>query len=307
VGVTRVRAVYDAVTVPGVDPPYDTAHLVVHYPAVAADGDPALGIVAPDPARTPLPVVLLAGNFNCPPELYAWLAKRLARSGRAVVTWTWVTPLFGGRPGLSTGIDLAAVTPDAYGSRIPSLLLPALLDRLPELADVGAALDLSRVVLGGHSAGGTTALLCSAWLDAPAFSYGGHTRAQVPQGFGAEHYLPLGDGPPLLLLGGTQDGVPDALARQQVGAVAPGHPMLLTAQRAVPPGRRCWTTLLDGANHYSFCDGYDGTSGRGYLEGSASGDPERIRVRIGELVEAFLDVVLDGAPATALDAAAVRA
>ena len=300
---TRVRAVYDAVTVPGVDPPYATAHVVVHYPAVAADGDPTLGIVAPDPTAAPFPVVLLAGNFNCPPELYAWLAKRLAGRGCAVVTWTWVAPLFDGRPGLSTGVDLSVVAPDTFGSRMPSALLPALLDALPNVADVGAALDLSRIVLGGHSAGGTTALLCSSWLGAPAFSYGGHTRTQVPQGFGDDHYLPLGDGPPLLLLGGRDDGIPDAIARRQQGTTVPGHPMALTAERAVPPGRRCWTVLLDGANHYSFCEGYDGTSGRGYLEQAASGDSAAVRERIGDLVEAFLDVVLDGAAPTALDAA----
>ena len=301
---TRVRAVYDAVEVPGAVPPYATAHVVVHYPAVGADGDPTLGIVAPDPSYVPLPVVLLAGNFNCPPELYAWLAKRLARRGCAVVTWTWVTPLFGGRPGLSTGIDLSAVTPSTFDSRVPSVLLPALLDHLPSVADVGPSLDLSRVVLGGHSAGGTTALLCSAWLGAPAFSYGGHTRTQVPQGFGEEHYLSLGEGPPLLLLGGREDGIGDAIARQQVGVLAPGHPMALTAQRAVPPSRRCWTVLLDGANHYSMCQGYDGTSGRGYLEGAASGDQAAVRDRIGDLVEAFLKVVLDGAAPSALDQAA---
>ena len=301
---TRVRAVYDAVALPGAEPPYDTAHVVVHYPAAATDGDPTLGIVPPDPARVPLPVVLLAGNFNCPPELYAWLAKRLARSGRAVVTWTWVTPLFGGRPGLSTGIDLSAVTPSTFGSRVPSALLPALLEQLPLIADIGPALDLSRVVLGGHSAGGTTALLCSSWLDAPAFSYGGHTRTQVPQGFGAEHYLPLGDGPPLLLLGGREDGVVDAIARQQVGAVATGHPKTLTAERSVPADRRCWTVLLDGANHYSLCEGYDGTSGRGYLEGAASADQAAVRDRLGLLIGDFLDVVLDGAAPTALDQAA---
>jgi hypothetical protein len=285
-----VRAVHDAVTVPGAEPPYATAHLVVHYPAVPGDGDPQLGIVAPAADR--LPVVLLAGNFNCPPELYAWLAKRLAARGHSVVTWTWVTPLFGGRAGLSTGVDLSAVTPSAFGSRIPSALLPAVLDRLPSVADVGPALDLSRLVLGGHSAGGTLALLCSSWLGAPAFSYGGHTRTQVPQGFGADHYLALGDGPPLLLLGGTEDGIGDAIARAQTGRDSGGHPMQLTADRAVPASRRCDVVLVEGANHYAFCEGYDGTSGRGYLEGPGNGDPPAVRDRIARHVERWLEEVL---------------
>lgn len=286
----RVRAVYDAVAVPGAEPPYGSAQVVVHYPAVAADGDPTLGIVAP--ASDSLPVLLLAGNFNCPPELYTWLAKRLAAQGWAVVTWSWVAPLFGGRAGLTTGIDLAAVTPAAFGSRIPSQLLPALVSALPQVADVGPALDLSRLALGGHSAGGTLALLCSSWLGAPAFSYGGHTRTQVPQGFGEDHYLPLGDGPPLLLLGGTEDGIGDAIARAQTGRVLPGHPMAVTAERAVPPGRRCEVVLVEGANHYSFCEGYDGTSGRGYLEAPSTGDPAALRDVIAGHVERFLGEVV---------------
>ena len=216
------------------------------------------------------------------------------------MTWTWVAPLFGGRAGLSTGIDLGAVTPEAFGSRIPSQLLPAVLDALPGVADVGPALDLDRLVLGGHSAGGTTALLCSSWLGAPAFSYGGHTRTQVPQGFGEDHYLPLGDGPPLLLLGGTGDGVPDAIARAQTGRASGGHPMRLTLERAVPEGRQAWCVLVEGANHYSLCEGYDGTSGRGYLEAAATGDPAAVRERLASLVLAFLDVVLHGGPDDAL-------
>lgn len=284
---TRVRAVYDAVQVPGVDAPWNVAHLVVHYPAVAADGDPTLGIVAP--ASDSLPVLLLAGNFNCPPELYAWLAKRLAARGWAVVTWTWVTPLFGGRPGLNTGIDLSAVTPSSFGSRIPSVLLPAILDRLPSIPDLAGVLDTSRLVLGGHSAGGTMALLCSSWLGAPAFSYGGHTRTQVPQGFGEDHYLPLGEGPALLLLGGTDDGIGDAIARAQTGRDSGGHPMALMVSRSVPAGRPCELVLVAGANHYSVCEGYDGTSGRGYLEAGASGDPVELREQIATAIELFLD------------------
>jgi predicted dienelactone hydrolase len=285
----RVRAVYDAVSVPGGRPPYESAQVVVHYPAVEAPGDPTLGIVAP--AADLLPVLLLAPNFNCPPELYAWLAKRLAARGWAVVTWSWVTPLFGGRAGLSTGVDLDAVTPETYGDRVPSRLLPALLEALPSVPDVGDALDLSRLVLGGHSAGGTLALLCSSWLKAPAFSYGGHTRTQVPQGFGTDHYLPLGDGPPLLLLGGTEDGIGTAIATAQ-GQPLGAHPMTETARRAVPEGRRCEVVLVEGANHYSFCEGYDGTSGRGYLEASATGDPAVARDQIARHVEQFLEEVV---------------
>ena len=297
---TRVRAVVDAVRVPGAPAPYDTAHLVVHYPASAGAGDAAVGFVRQ--AAPALPVVLLANNFNCPPSLYHWLARSLAAAGYAVATWTWVAPLFGGRPGLSTGVDLSLVTPATFGSAVPSSLLPAVVAQLPSL---GLDLDTSRVVLGGHSAGGTLALLCSSWLGAPAFSYGGHTRTQVPQGFGEDHVLPLGDGPPLLLLGGLEDGIPSAISAAQRGRDLPGHPMAVTAARAVPPRRTCWTVLLEGANHYSFCEGYDGSFGRGHLEAAASGDQDAVRERLRALVLAFCDATVGDGPTAPLDAAAV--
>jgi hypothetical protein len=44
--------------------------------------------------------------------------------------------------------------------------------------------------------------------------------------------------------------------------------------------------LIEGANHYSFCAGYDGTSGRGYLEAPASRDGEALR---SEILAAVLD------------------
>jgi dienelactone hydrolase len=215
-----VRALYDAFRVPREPSPYDVVQLRVAYPSAATVDDPQQGVIGPDRSRGPLPVVVLSGNFNCGAEHYHWLVRRLAGSGCAVVTYAWVAPLFGGRPGLSTGVDLDAV---ARGER-PTPLLDPLLAKLGELgraADLDGALDLDRVLLGGHSAGGSLALLASSggWWPAVrgAFSYGGHTRAQVPQGLGADTYLPLPGTTPLLLMGGTHDGVVDAVAAAQLG------------------------------------------------------------------------------------------
>lgn len=311
----KVRAIHDAARVPGARAPYDTAHLTVHYPAADQVDDPALGIIGPDPSYGRLPVVILSGNFNCGPELYAWLAKSLAARGVAVVTYSWVSELFGGRPGLGTGVELAAVTPD--GPRVaPSTLLPALLDRLDALdasGDLAGALDLGRVLLGGHSAGGTLALLAASgpwWPQVRgAFSYAGHTRAQVPQGFGADRYLPLPGTSPLLLMGGTDDGVVSAIATAQIGHVPAGHPMARTFDEAVPADRESWLVLVDGADHYSVAEGYDATTGRGYLEPAGGADPAQVRSLVGRLVADFADYALrdDTAARDRLTAACDRA
>ena len=91
----------------------------------------------------------------------------------------------------------------------------------------------------------------------------------------------------------------DAIALAQTGRHSGGHPMELTAQRSVPPGRTCEVAIFEGANHYSLCEGYDGTSGRGYLEAPATGDQAAVREQIAMRILAFVTSCLglpDGAP-----------
>ena len=288
-----VRAVWNAARVPGADDPYATVHFRVAYPAAPPRGglDPVLGIIGPDPRRLPLRVVVIQPNFNCGPELYAWLARVLALAGFAAVTYTWVSLLPGDRPGLGTGVDLTAVTPQTLGTRSPHLLLPCLLDALARTPDLAGALDLDHVVIGGHSAGGSLALLAASRAWHPqvrgAFSYAGHTRAQLPQGFGEDAYLRLAADVPLLLLGGTADGVVTAVAEQQTGRTGDRHPMHETHRRSVPRGVDSWLALLDGANHYAFAEGYDGSSGRGYLETEGTMAAADARALIADLVVDF--------------------
>jgi dienelactone hydrolase len=284
--------------VPGARPPYDVVQFRVDYPAAAAaTADAGLGLIGPDPSYGRLPVVILHGNFNCPPHLYLWLARRLALAGRAAVTFTWVTTWLDDRPGLSTGIDLGAVAPDATLRRSPHLVLEPLLGALTTLPEIGASLDTDRVVLGGHSAGGTLALLAAAPAWHPrvrgAFSYGGHTRAQVPQGLGTDTYLPLSGDLPLLLVAGTADGVVGAIAARQ-GHTGSEHPMVATRHRAVPDAGDAWLVMIEGADHYAVADGYDGSTGRGYLEQPGPADPSVVRDRFAALALDLCSVAFDG-------------
>jgi hypothetical protein len=121
----------------------------------------------------------------------------------------------------------------------------------------------------------------------------------VPQGLGADSYLPLPGSTPLLLMGGTHDGVVDAVAAAQIGHVPRGHPMQRTFEEAVPPTRPAWLLLVDGADHYSFAEGYDGTTGRGYLEAPGPADGAVVRAGLGDVVADFAAYALRGDEAAA--------
>ncbi len=269
-----VRMVHGAAAVPGAESPYDTLHWRATFPAApaatAAD-DPVLGLIGPDPARVPLPVCVLHSNFNCGPEYLHWLAVSLARAGWAVVAFTWVARGVDGRPVLSPGIDLARL------AEAPNAVLAPLLASVAA-SDLGraGAFDFDRLAVGGHSSGGTVALLTAAPEVKACFSWGGHVLH--PDG----STLAMAPGPARLVMGGTHDGVIGTLTGTQGSATEK-----LRATFDACPGP-AHLVLFEGANHYSFAEGYDGVTGRGYREQAAPTKPAETRREVASLVCGFL-------------------
>jgi len=114
------------------------------------------------------------------------------------------------------------LAPDIYGTAPTASALPSLLLALARLNSEGvlaSLLDLEQVILGGHSAGGRVAILVPGGFAnesanpsffpqvVAAFAYGAHTAAIVQLGYEAGTILPLSDALPLMLIGGTCDGV----------------------------------------------------------------------------------------------------
>lgn len=104
--------------------------------------------------------------------------------------------------------------PGVYGSAPTASALPALLAKLEQLQSEGilaGMLDLQRIILGGHSAGGRIAIENANPQFFPqvvaSFAYGAHTMAGVIMGYEAGTVLPLSSSLPMLLIGGTCDGV----------------------------------------------------------------------------------------------------
>ncbi|MGW0364675.1 alpha/beta hydrolase family protein [Streptomyces sp. NPDC002990] len=315
----QVRSLWWACRVPGLKEPFDTAQLRVCYPARAtgSDTERLTGVVAADAGRGPFPVVVLLPGINVPADSYRWLAVLLAGRGFVAVTPQLVGELFAGSHGVTPGIDLEACPPGAYGTRATTPLIGAVLTALTELAaassPLAGLLDTGRVVVGGHSAGGTVALQSAAHVPGlrGVFTYGAHTLVAAALGHPPGTVLPVAAGVPVLLMSGEHDGVIAASADRYGATAGPAEgadpattdPVARTFHRALPDadGAHAWVKLA-GAGHFTFCDPVDPTSARAFLEppqaaGSAA------RALIGRLATAFCAATLPERPSPADTAA----
>ena len=191
--------------------------------------------------------------------------------------------------------------------------LGPLLDRLAGLNEADGAppagmLDLDRVVVGGHSAGGTVALHSSdpGWVSGlrAVFAYGAHTMTATALGHDEAAVVAIPAKVPVMLLAGTDDGViaasRDRYRRDHATHGGDGDvvhdPVRRTFEEAI--GRRqddSWLVELAGAGHFAMCHPVDTTSGRAFLEPDPATDPA-VHALLGDLVAAFMAASL-GEPA----------
>lgn len=302
-----VRSLRTATRVPGAAAPYDTVHVSVRYPALPArdDAERMSGRLAVDAGGAPYPVVVLVSGVNCPADAYRWLAFRLVEAGFVVAGYDWVGELFPGEQGLTPGVDLVAAGPDHYGERPTTPALRPVLDALAALQESGplaGLLDLDRVGVFGHSAGGTV-LLQSArpqWFPEvrAVVAYGAHTMASQMLGHPPRTLLPAPVEAPTMLIAGTDDGVVAASAiRYGEQAGAAGHdPVERTWCEALPATTESWLVHLAGAGHMLASYPEDPSTARGFLETPTDADPDRLRTVLGDVVATFLTAHLAGSP-----------
>lgn len=298
-----IRSIPYAAQVESAAPPFNTLHLRIFYPARPTGNEWELetGQMAVDETLAPLPIVVFLPGVNCPAETYFWLAHDLAARGVAVVLYNWVAENIPGRISLTPGLNRTALTPENYGQEISAAALPAILQALAQLNTNGVLtgkLNLQRLVLGGHSAGGILALMNANPAFLPqvvgAFSYcsspfptlmfGGWPAGEVPA---------LPSATPLLILGATEDGIGDMHNRsiglpEQTGAqtIEAAFEHMVTSTRG-----DAYLGILRGANHHTLCHPRDDTLGRTFADSLAAGDEvvlrEKLLLVIGYFVEAI--------------------
>ncbi len=295
-----VRAFFQAAKVENASDPYDTIHLKVFYPAqmTGNEQEQNLGIVAADPQCSPFKVVIFFNGINCGCELYQWLAVKLAERGLVVVTFSWVAENLPGIVGLTPGVDIKMLSSNMYGTGATASALPTLLKALERLqveSVLAGLLDLDHIILGGHSAGGRVAIESASPLFFPqvvaAFAYGAHTAASVQLSYPPNTILPLPDSLPLLLIGGTADGViANSSHRYGVTWERATTPIERTFSEAIAGGRGdSYLLLIEGANHFSIANSFDSTTGRPFLDFQPTQPAEQLRNLIVEAIGLFID------------------
>ncbi len=283
----------------------DAAMATLYYPGDDRRLDEArlTGQVPALMAAAPWPVVVMAPGINVAPDGYRWLAHRLVADGLCVVTYAAIGSLGPAGRGITPGIDLAALGPDVIGTRPSATALVPLLGALSEQFDdgptpVAGLIDLSRVVVGGHSAGGTVAMHNSdpSWVTGlqAVFAYGAHTMTATALGHGEATVARVPAKVPVLLLGGADDGV-IAGSRDRYGTGDGGHdPMGRTFAEAINRDQGdSWLVELTEAGHFAICDPVDTTSGRRFLEPDQADSEPAVRELLGDLIAAFVAAALN--------------
>ncbi len=295
-----VRAFFQAAKVEGAQSPYDTIHLKILYPAEIPESqlEKSMGIEPANPKKAPFPVVIFFNGYNCDAQQYQWLAVKLAESGLVVVLFNWIAENLPGVISITPGVDFEKMKPAIYGTAATALALPALLAKLEHLQNQGVLagmLDLQRLILGGHSAGGFVSLTNADPRFFPgvaaSFAYGASSRGLLFLGYEPGTILSLPDSLPLLLMGGTCDGV-IANNSDRYG-INPGNAttaVIRTFQEAITGGRNdSYLVLLDGANHFSIVDQLDSTLDTPLLDFPATQPQETFRLLMGKIISLFID------------------
>lgn len=295
-----VRAIFQAAKVDGIVAPYDTIHIKVFYPAQMSSDrlSQNMGNFPADVQQSPFPIVIFFNGIDCGIEQYQWLAVKLAERNLVVVTFSWIAQNIPGIVSITPGVEIKNLAPSIYGTSPTASALPTLLATLEGLQSQGVLaglLDLQRIILGGHSAGGRIALENANPQFFPqvvaAFAYGAHSAAVTQLGYAAGTILPLPDGLPLMLIGGTCDGV---IANN--GAVygvtweQATTPVKRTFQEAIAGGRNDrYLLLLEGANHFSITHPSDDTTGTAWLDFPATQPEEHLRHMMVQAISLFID------------------
>lgn len=289
-----IRALFRSVDMPGLP----SLSLKLHYPALysASEMERNTGMLAADQSGAPYPVAILMPGINVSPESYGWLAQALVKAGFVCLSYGWILEEMPGLTALTPGLDIDALKPDVYGQKPSATALQAVLEHLAAenaQGPLAGLLDLQRIVLGGHSAGGSVALMNARpdWFSGlrAVFAYGAHAKASTMLGYAEDTVLQLPDALPTLLMGGECDGViaSSAFRYGDDGNSEPDPigPLTRSFREGLSSNRDdCHLAIIAGANHFAACWPKDDSTGRPFLDWPQTRPDAAVREDMAALV-----------------------
>lgn len=300
------RAFYDTIVIPEAQAPYNSVQLKLYYPARLDPHNPAqqFGVLAADHQQAPFPVVILMPGMNIDPAGYRWLAERLGQYGIATLSYQMIAEEMPGMVFSSPGLKLSVMRPETFGDSSSSTVLPHLLQYLQMQQQKGllqGCLNLDKIILGGHSAGGLMAMLNAQpdWFEGVCgcFSYGASTATNPMMGWGENEMLPLPNRVPTLLMGGTQENdISNAsgsgdhdTASQQANRIT------RTFEESLQPlDGKNWLLMIKDATHLMPVYPSDDTIGLGFLSPDSQQSQDEQRNLLFAALQRFIEQIHSG-------------
>jgi len=270
----------------GLPNPYDTARVKILYPASEDTGY----FTTAKETDSPFPVVVFIGGAFIESNRYQWLGERLVEDHDVVFVTFDI---------LGTFNDLPSIVTDAFSAvdlESASPVLTIVFETLRKFNDEGilaGKLDLDRVVLGGHSAGGSMALMNGDDELFPGivgvFTYASHLAAGPFLGFPPASFIPLTSTVPALLMSGNRDGViPSFGFRYGVEWETPTEPIERTFHEAFPEEKPGYYIEFDGFNHLAMVDPIDTTVGSGFNDSKSDVGKDVMKNRLTAVISLFI-------------------
>ena len=293
-----VRAIYRAISIGNSTAPYDRASLKIFYPGHYGDSEEErnTGVIPADRDRAPFPVVIIFPGINLGPEAYSWLAHELAAQGIVSVTYSLVAEEMPGYISLTPGLSINALAPENFGKQASATALADIIEDLHRVNEAGVLhglLDLNNIVLGGHSAGGSVALLNARadWFPglSAVFSYGAHAGAATALGYPENAMFDIPAEMPTLIMGGTRDGcIANSAKRYGANTASATERVEKTFDQALGSDRKdSYLAIIEGANHFSLAWPEDHSTGRPFIDLPTSRPDEELRQLLSELICQF--------------------
>ncbi len=300
------RAFYDAIVIPEATPPYNNLQIKFYYPAELDIKNPAhrMGMASANHSKAPFPVVILMPGMNIDPAGYRWIAEALGQYGIATLCYQFMAEEIPGMVFSSPGLKLSAMRPDTFGKSTSSTVLPHLLQYLQSQHEKGIlqnCLNLDRIILGGHSAGGLMAMLNAQpdWFEGVCgcFSYGASTATNPMLGWGENDMLPLPSRLPTLLMGGTRENdISNASGSSDLDSASQQAKRIVqTFEQCLSPlDGKNWLLLIKDATHLMPVYPSDDTTGLGFLSPDSQQSQDEQRSLFFAALQLFIEQISTG-------------